>query len=188
MSDRLIPKPEPVGLDSDAIIDTFANRMMYSVARDEFNATDENVFQALAWAMRDRLMDRWFRTQDRYYREDVKRVYYLSLEFLLGRLLVSNAINLGAEKAYSDAMERIGIELEELAERENDAGLGNGGLGRLAACFLESASTLGLPFYGYGIRYEHGIASAMVSRRRRRTTGFATAIRGRCRGRMCCSR
>ena len=74
MSDRLIPKPEPVGLDSDAIIDTFANRMMYSVARDEFNATDENVFQALAWAMRDRLMDRWFRTQDRYYREDVKRV------------------------------------------------------------------------------------------------------------------
>ena len=157
MSDRTIPKPKAGGLDPDAIIDSFANRMMYSVARDEFNATDENAFQALSYAMRDRLMDRWFRTQDRYYREDVKRVYYLSLEFLLGRLLRSNAINLGAEDAYGAAMDRIGIDLEELAGRENDAGLGNGGLGRLAACFLESASTLGLPFYGYGIRYEYGI-------------------------------
>jgi glycogen phosphorylase len=102
-------------------------------------------------------MDRWFATQDTYYRVDAKRVYYLSLEFLLGRLLVSNVVNLGAEKEHVDAMNRIGYELDDLAEREADAGLGNGGLGRLAACFLDSAATLGIPFYGYGIRYEYGI-------------------------------
>jgi starch phosphorylase len=157
MSDRTIPKPKPGGLDPDSIIDAFAHRMMYSVAPDQFNATEENAYQALAYAARDRLMDRWFKTQDRFYREDVKRVYYLSLEFLLGRLLMNNIINLGAEPKYMDAMRRIGFDLDELIERESDAGLGNGGLGRLAACFLDSASTLGLPFYGYGIRYEYGI-------------------------------
>src|SRR5260370_25485841 len=102
-------------------------------------------------------MERWFATQDAYYRQDVKRVYYLSLEFLLGRLLVSNIINLGAEDAYADAVRSLGLDLEQVSSCENDAGLGNGGLGRLAACFLESASTLALPFYGYGIRYEYGI-------------------------------
>ena len=154
---RTIPKPKPGGLDPDSIVDAFAHRMMYSVARDEFNATDVNAFQALAYAVRDRLMDRWFVTQDTYYRQDVKRVYYLSLEFLLGRLLKSSIVNLCAEEEFAEAMRRIGFDLEQLVERESDAGLGNGGLGRLAACFLDSASTLGLPFYGYGIRYEYGI-------------------------------
>jgi starch phosphorylase len=153
----MIPKPPAGGLDAESIINSFANRMMYSVARDEFNSTHENVYQALAFAARDRLMDRWFATQDRYYREDVKRVYYLSLEFLLGRLLTNNVLNLGAEKNYAEAMKKIGYDLEELSGHEPDAGLGNGGLGRLAACFLDSAATLGLPFYGYGIRYEYGI-------------------------------
>lgn len=154
---RTIPKPAPGGLDPDSIVQTFAHRMMYSVARDEFNATDENAFQALAFAVRDRLMDRWFVTQDAYYRQDVKRVYYLSLEFLLGRLLSSSILSLGANGNYTEAMRRLGLDLERLVTRESDAGLGNGGLGRLAACFLDSASTLGLPFYGYGIRYEYGI-------------------------------
>lgn len=135
---------------------------MYSVARDEFNATEENVYQAIAYAVRDRLMDRWFATQDGYYRNDVKRVYYLSAEFLLGRLLFSNITNLGAVSEYREALLRLGVDLEELVEREADAGLGNGGLGRLAACFLESASTLGIPFYGYGIRYEYGIFRQML--------------------------
>jgi glycogen phosphorylase len=157
MTNRTIPKPKPGKLDPDSIVESFAHRMMYSVARDEFNATDENAFQALAFAVRDRLMDRWFVTQDTYYRQDVKRVYYLSLEFLLGRLLVSSIVNLGANGSYEEAMKKIGLDLERLAERENDAGLGNGGLGRLAACFLDAAATLELPFYGYGIRYEYGI-------------------------------
>ena len=152
-----IPKPTPGKLDPDSIVDAFGHRMMYSVARDQYNATEENAFQALAYTVRDRLMERWFATQDTFYRQDVKRVYYLSLEFLLGRLLVSNMVNVGAAPAFVEAMRKIGFDLEDLAERENDAGLGNGGLGRLAACFLESASTLGLPFYGYGIRYEYGI-------------------------------
>ena len=154
---KSIPKPDPGGLDPNSIVDAFAFRMMYSVARDAFNATDLDAFQALAFSVRDRVMDRWFATQDAYYRRDVKRVYYLSLEFLLGRLLMSGIHNLGAQDAYSDAMLRLGFGLEQLAEREADAGLGNGGLGRLAACFLDSASTVGLPFYGYGIRYEYGI-------------------------------
>jgi starch phosphorylase len=155
--DRTIPKPEPGKLDPDSIVDAFAHRMMYSVARDQFNATDENAYQALAFSTRDRLMERWFETQDTFYREDVKRVYYLSLEFLLGRLLVSSMVSLGKTREYREAMEKIGFDLEDLSERESDAGLGNGGLGRLAACFLDSATTLGIPFYGYGIRYEYGI-------------------------------
>jgi len=154
---RTIPKPSPGRLDPQSIVDAFAHRMMYSVARDQYNATDFDAFQALAYAVRDRLMDRWFVTQDTYYQRDVKRVYYLSLEFLLGRLLLNNVLNLGATGAYAEAMTSLGYSLEGLAEREADAGLGNGGLGRLAACFLDSAATLALPFYGYGIRYEFGI-------------------------------
>ncbi|MFZ2491038.1 MAG: glycogen/starch/alpha-glucan phosphorylase [Thermoanaerobaculia bacterium] len=154
---RTIPQLDPGKLDPESIINGFAHRMKYSIARDQFTASDENAFQALAFTMRDRLMDRWFATQDLYYRTDVKRVYYLSLEFLLGRLLVSSAYSLGAESEVADAMHRLGYELEDLAERESDAGLGNGGLGRLAACFLDAASTVGIPFYGYGIRYEYGI-------------------------------
>ncbi len=155
--DRNIPQPTPAGLDADSIVDTFAFRMKYSIARDHYNASDLDAYQALAFSVRDRLMDRWFATQDLYYRSDAKRVYYLSLEFLLGRLLVSSILNLGAHGAYAEAMKRLGFTLEDLASREHDAGLGNGGLGRLAACFLDSAATLALPFYGYGIRYEYGI-------------------------------
>jgi starch phosphorylase len=130
---------------------------MYSIAKDEHTATDFNVYQGLALAVRDRLMERWFKTQSAYYRQDAKRVYYLSLEFLMGRALLNNALNLGAEDAYARAMRELGFHLEEIGEQEWDAGLGNGGLGRLAACILDAAATLELPFYGYGIRYEYGI-------------------------------
>ncbi len=152
-----IPQPAPGRLDAPGIVETFAHRMMYSVAKDKYTATDYDVFQALAFAVRDRLMERWFRTQSAYYVADVKRVYYLSLEFLMGRALINNVINLRARDAYTDALRQVGYDLEALQEQEWDAGLGNGGLGRLAACILDSAATLGLPFYGYGIRYEYGI-------------------------------
>ncbi|HVS30071.1 MAG TPA: glycogen/starch/alpha-glucan phosphorylase, partial [Thermoanaerobaculia bacterium] len=154
---RTIPKPPPGGLDPDSIVEAFALRMMYSVARDQYTATDLDAFHAIAYAVRDRVMERWFATQDTYYRADAKRVYYLSLEFLLGRLLVSNIVNLGARSEHVEAMSRLGFELDSIARCESDAGLGNGGLGRLAACFIEAASTLDIPFYGYGIRYEYGI-------------------------------
>ena len=152
-----IPSPPPGGLDASNIVDAFAHHMMYSVAKDHFTATDFDVYQALAYAVRDRLMERWFRTQSAYYRADVKRVYYLSLEFLVGRMLMQNVINLDARDAHIAAMRQLGYDLEALQEQEWDAGLGNGGLGRLAACIMDSAATLGLPFYGYGIRYEYGI-------------------------------
>jgi starch phosphorylase len=154
---KKIPKPVPGGLEVAGITEAFAHRMMYSVAKDQYTARDFDAYQGLAYAVRDRLMERWFRTQDAYYHADAKRVYYLSLEFLLGRALLNNVLSLGAQDAYREALDRLGYDLEELQEQEWDAGLGNGGLGRLAACFLESAATLGLPFYGYGIRYEYGI-------------------------------
>ena len=131
--------------------------MTYSVAKDQHTASDFDVFQAMAYAVRDRLMERWFRTQSAYYKADARRVYYLSMEFLLGRAFIHNVINLRARNAYTGALRRIGYDLEALQEQEWDAGLGNGGLGRLAACIMDSAATLGLPFYGYGIRYEYGI-------------------------------
>src|SRR5438132_12995954 len=108
MSPHLIPKPRPGGLDAASILEAFAFRMMYSVARDQYNATDLDSFQALAFSVRDRIMERWFTTQDSYYQSDVKRVYYLSLEFLLGRLLMSNALNLGAAGAYLTALQQPG--------------------------------------------------------------------------------
>jgi len=154
---RTIPQPTPTPIDPESIINAFAHRMMYEVARDQYTATDFDAFLALAFSVRDRLMERWFATQQAYYRSDAKRVYYLSLEFLLGRLLVNNIINLGAIDEYSAAMQRLGFTLEQLAGESDEAGLGNGGLGRLAACFLDSAATLALPFFGYGIRYEFGI-------------------------------
>jgi len=151
------PRPSPGKLDTKSAIEGFAHRMMYSVAKSEHTATPFDVYQALAFAVRDRLMDRWFQTQDTYYRSDAKRIYYLSMEFLMGRALGSNILNLGAWDPYQEAMAEFGYDLDLLLEKEWDAGLGNGGLGRLAACFLDSAATLSLPFYGYGIRYEYGI-------------------------------
>ncbi|HEY5611420.1 MAG TPA: glycogen/starch/alpha-glucan phosphorylase, partial [Thermoanaerobaculia bacterium] len=156
MNER-IPTPTPGRLDPDGIAEAFAHRMMYSVAKDQYTATPYDVYEALAFAVRDRLMERWFETQSSYYQRDVKRVYYLSLEFLIGRLLRNNIANLGARDAYSSAMQKISYRLEQIEECEFDAGLGNGGLGRLAACLLDSAATVGIPFYGYGIRYEYGI-------------------------------
>jgi starch phosphorylase len=114
-------------------------------------------YVALAFAVRDRLIERWIRTQDRYYEVDAKRVYYLSLEYLIGRTLGNSLINLDLVYECEQALAEIGYRLEDLREAEWDAGLGNGGLGRLAACFLDSLATLGYPAYGYGLRYDYGI-------------------------------
>src|SRR6185369_16365429 len=157
-----LPRPHPGDLSPGGMLDAFAHRMMYTVAKDEFTATPFDVYRAIAYAVRDRLMERWFATQDAYYRSDAKRVYYLSLEFLMGRALGNNVLNLGADEDYRAAMDQLGFDLNAVEDREYDAGLGNGGLGRLAACFLDSAATLALPFYGYGIRYEYGIFAQRI--------------------------
>src|SRR5277367_4817372 len=135
----------------------FTDHVQYSRSRDVDGATAFDRYMALALSVRDRLVQRWSETQKTYYREDVKRAYYLSAEFLLGRALTANLQALGIYDDYKAVLAELGIDLDELVEREPDAGLGNGGLGRLAACLLESMATLGLPGAGYGIRYEFGI-------------------------------
>ncbi|MBI5589071.1 MAG: glycogen/starch/alpha-glucan phosphorylase [Deltaproteobacteria bacterium] len=145
------------GMNADSIQMSFANHLEYSLSKDQYTATNRDLYYSLALATRDRLVERWIHTQQCYYQHDAKRVYYLSAEFLMGRLLINNLISLGIYPEAQKAMEGLDIDLEELSENEPDMGLGNGGLGRLAACFLESMATLEIPAYGYGIRYEFGI-------------------------------
>jgi starch phosphorylase len=115
------------------------------------------LYQAVVYATRDRLMERWGRTRMAMERDDNRRASYLSLEFLMGRLLRNALLNLGIEQQTDEALQRIGLALEDVYDREHDAGLGNGGLGRLAACFVDSCATLALPVVGYGIRYQYGM-------------------------------
>jgi glycogen phosphorylase len=145
------------GMDKRSIQECFVNHMEFSLAKDEYSATLRDCYVSLALLLRDRMFERWIETQQSYYDEDVKRVYYLSLEFLLGRSVGNGLINLGLYDTVREALDELGYELEDLAEIEFDAGLGNGGLGRLAACFLDSMATLQLPGSGYGLRYEYGI-------------------------------
>jgi starch phosphorylase len=114
-------------------------------------------FEAVAWALRDLLSERWLKTNEAYDQANPKQVYYLSMEFLIGRSLANNILNMQVEPIVREAMEREQLDWAQLAEMEPDAGLGNGGLGRLAACFLDSMATLQLPAMGYGLRYEYGI-------------------------------
>ncbi len=143
--------------DADALKRSFADHLQYSQGKDEHTATPMDRYFAAAYAVRDRMMRRWIQTQQTYYKRDAKRVYYLSLEFLMGRLMENNLINLGLQQNMKAALSDLGLDLSDLLAQEPDAGLGNGGLGRLAACFLDSMATLQLPAYGYGIRYEFGI-------------------------------
>jgi len=141
----------------DALKRAIVDHVTYTLALDQTSANERDVYMSTAWSVRDRLAERWAATQSAYRRDDVKRVYYLSLEFLMGRALGNALINLGLDGATAEAVAELGYDLEVLEEREPDAGLGNGGLGRLAACYLDSMATLEIPGYGYGIRYEHGI-------------------------------
>jgi starch phosphorylase len=142
----------PVTLER-AVLD----HLYYTCGKDEHSATALDIFRAVAHAARDRLIQRWIKTQQTYYELDAKRIYYLSAEFLMGRALGQNLINLGQYEVARNIMRKYDLDLPRLLEQEADPGLGNGGLGRLAACFLDSMATLALPGYGYGIRYEFGI-------------------------------
>jgi starch phosphorylase len=136
---------------------SFLTNQEYVLAKDEYTATSYDNYLSLAYSVRDRMVERWITTQQEYHNENAKRVYYLSMEFLVGRLLDTNMINLGLDEAAGAAVEDLELDIEEIGEQEMEAGLGNGGLGRLAACFLDSMATLGIPCHGYGIRYEYGI-------------------------------
>ena len=149
-------------MTKDAIKTSFQVNREYTLSKDQYTATTHDNFLAIAFTIRDRLVERWIQTQQSYHKKNVKRVYYLSLEFLIGRLLGNNVYNLGLEKEVNEALEELGFDLEEVRDQELDAGLGNGGLGRLAACFLDSMATLGIPAHGYGIRYEYGIFNQKI--------------------------
>ncbi|XP_058470512.1 glycogen phosphorylase, liver form [Solea solea] len=152
-----------VGVENVAELKKGFNRHLhFTLVKDRNIATPRDYYFALAHTVRDHLVGRWIRTQQFYYEADPKRVYYLSLEFYMGRTLQNTMINLGLQNACDEAIYQLGLDMEELEEMEEDAGLGNGGLGRLAACFLDSMATLGLAAYGYGIRYEYGIFNQKI--------------------------
>lgn len=143
--------------DSYSISNQFAENLEFRLVRDRITASGDDAYFALSLAVRDRLVRKWLRTQRQYYQQDVKRVYYLSLEYLMGRLLGNALINMDYYDECYKILKEDGYSLEEIRDFEHDMGLGNGGLGRLAACYLDSMATLELPAFGYGIRYEYGI-------------------------------
>jgi glycogen phosphorylase len=148
--------------DVDSLKSSIMSHLHYTIGKDEYTATKRDIFYSICYTIKDQLIEKWIKTQQNYYDQDLKRVYYLSMEFLIGRLLKNSLINLGLYENCEKAVHDLGFDLEELVDIEMDAGLGNGGLGRLAACFLDSMATLGIPGYGYGIRYEYGIFTQRI--------------------------
>ncbi|MBV8808653.1 MAG: glycogen/starch/alpha-glucan phosphorylase, partial [Acidobacteriaceae bacterium] len=140
----------------------YERHLLFDNVLDQADADARDRFEALARSVRDVLSQRWTLTEKTYERENAKRIYYLSMEFLIGRSLANNVTNLLLSPLVDEAARERNIELAELLEQEPDAALGNGGLGRLAACFLESMATLQLPGMGYGLRYEYGIFNQSI--------------------------
>jgi glycogen phosphorylase len=149
-------------MDRESLKMGVANHVEYTQGKDEFSARPLDYFAAAARAARDRMFDRWNKTQQGYYRKNQRRVYYLSLEYLLGRAFEDSLLNLGIHEVMQGALSDLGVDMDELVRSEPDAGLGNGGLGRLAACFLDSMATVGIAGTGYGIRYEYGIFEQQI--------------------------
>lgn len=143
--------------DSEGIKKTILNHLLSFQGRDPERAGKDDIYKALAYTMRDFLVEKWVGTQKGYYTKKQKRVYYLSMEFLIGRSLGNSLINLGFWDRVEKAVNDMGYDLEEILDKEEDAALGNGGLGRLAACFMDSIATMNIPAYGYGINYEYGL-------------------------------
>ena len=150
------------GHSAKDIAQDFAEQLKYTFDADVYHTTEEARYQAIAMAIRDRVIHQWDLSRKTQREKSAKRVYYLSLEFLMGRAMTNNIINLGLEKQVKEALSSLGYQLEDLIDQEPDAGLGNGGLGRLAACFLDSLATLEIPAYGYGIRYNYGIFKQQI--------------------------
>jgi starch phosphorylase len=155
--DRELLQTSELPMTADAILSDFTHYFGRLLGRRTIKVDSPFLYQAVVYAARDRLMERWNNTRNANEAHDKKRVSYLSLEFLMGRLLRNALLNLGIEDETAEALERLGLDLEDVCEREQDTGLGNGGLGRLAACFLDSCATLSLPVVGYGIRYRYGM-------------------------------
>jgi len=153
---------KPLNPSLDSVKQSMTNHLIFSIGKDTITATNRDWLFALAEVVRERLIERWMETMRRYYRNDAKRVYYLSMEFLIGRSLMNSVLNIGFLDEVRQACIEEGIDLDKITELEFDAALGNGGLGRLAACFLDSMATIGLPGYGMGIRYEYGMFNQKI--------------------------
>ena len=151
-----------LGMDKKDIVSDFKRYYGHRLGRDENCRSVHYVYEALAMVLSDRLTERWKATYNAYKKTDCRRACYLSMEFLMGRTLSNAILNLGVNDAVAQAMYELGLDLEELVDVEPDAGLGNGGLGRLAACFIDSCATLKLPVTGYGLRYEYGMFSQTI--------------------------
>jgi starch phosphorylase len=148
-----------LGMDKGHLVADFKHYYGHRLGRDENCKSPHYAYEALAMVLSDRLIERWKETYNAYKEENCRRAFYLSMEFLMGRTLSNAMLNLGIKDTVDEAMYALGLELEELINSEPDAGLGNGGLGRLAACFIDSCATLQLPVTGYGLRYEYGMFS-----------------------------
>ncbi|MEC9228773.1 MAG: glycogen/starch/alpha-glucan phosphorylase, partial [SAR324 cluster bacterium] len=157
-------------MDREGLIHSMAHHLEFSQCKNRYTAEDFDVYRSLAISLRDRLVEFWNDTQQTYHLNPIRQVYYLSLEYLIGRSLRNNLINLGIYEECREALRLIGYELDEIEEMEVDAGLGNGGLGRLASCFLDSMATLQLPAHAYGIRYEFGIFEQIIERGEQKET------------------
>jgi starch phosphorylase len=153
----LIIDDERIGTSVASLKQTFLENLFYVVGKWPEAATPVDHYMALAYTVRDRILARWLTTKEDYIKHDVRTVYYLSAEFLMGPHLANNMLNLGLQDNIRQAMTELDIDLDKLIAQESEPGLGNGGLGRLAACYLDSLATLGVPAMGYGIRYEFGM-------------------------------
>lgn len=152
-----LPRPAPRSSEPDVLASEIIERLTYRIGKDVKVAKPHDWLTATILVIRDRVIDRWMESTRKAYQNDSKRVYYLSLEFLIGRLMRDAISNLGLMAEIKDALTSLGVEFDVIAGLEPDAALGNGGLGRLAACFMESMATVDIPAYGYGIRYVHGL-------------------------------
>ncbi|THU89625.1 glycogen phosphorylase [Dendrothele bispora CBS 962.96] len=152
-------------LDNDvpSIERSVVNHVQTSLARQAYNLDDTGAYQAAALSVRDNLILNWNETQLLYTKKSPKRAYYLSLEFLMGRTLDNALLNLGLKDQYNESVKHLGFSMEDILEQERDAALGNGGLGRLAACYLDSSASQELPVWGYGLRYQYGIFQQLIS-------------------------
>ncbi|ESN95920.1 hypothetical protein HELRODRAFT_187371 [Helobdella robusta] len=157
-----IKNPTNLKITKDTFKTGLNRHVHYTLMKDKNVADFFDYCRATCLCVRDLIALRWVRTQQFYYEMDVKRVYYLSLEFYMGRTLANTLVSLGNNKLAEEALYELGLSLEELEDLEVEAGLGNGGLGRLAACFLDSMASLGIPAYGYGLRYEYGIFKQVI--------------------------
>ncbi|RYE65566.1 MAG: glycogen phosphorylase, partial [Rhizobiaceae bacterium] len=152
-----LPFPAPRSSRPEIMAEEIIERLTYRIGKDAQVAKPHDWLTATILVVRDRIIDRWMDSTRKVYKTGEKRVYYLSLEFLIGRLMRDAVSNLGLMSEIRDALTSLGVDVAVIAGLEPDAALGNGGLGRLAACFMESMATVEIPAYGYGIRYVHGL-------------------------------